>query len=313
MMMNMLPETECPPGLPSAQVIAKAQGARPLYQVGDCTRDPLAAIKWMHPASDVLMKDMAQNVLAFHVGGSIAVTKTAGGRRVVKRPTVGTATFMRSDEESCWTLPDTCQVLHLYISNEAFAAYQDDHGIPGRDLLPTEFFALEDRWLTHYYHLLCSEFEIGAALSEGRSCDVDDVLFLSQTQPLLIRHLLRVGSARSETASDKRVSPLRPFLVKRIEAFVEANLAHAVSVSDLAAQVHLSGDHFLKAFFSATGYTPYRYVLKMRLNRAQELLRHTQLPVCDVALQVGFRNASNFCTKFHKHVGLTPSLYRQQA
>lgn len=300
---------------PSAEVIARSEGARALYHVGDCARDPLAAVKWMHNPADVLMKDMAQNVLAFHVRGSLAVTKTAGRHRVVKRPTIGSATFMRSDMESCWTLPETCQVLHLYLSNETFAEYRDEYIASMGEKLPTEFFALEDRWLMSYFHLLCAEFEIGAALSEGRSCEVDDVLLLTQTKPLLVRHLLRVGTTRGDSAlpAEKRVSPLRPFLVKRVEAFVQANLSAAVSVGDLAEQVHLSGDHFLKAFFSATGYTPYSYVVKMRLDRAQDLLKQSQLPVAEVAARVGFRNASNFCTKFHKHVGVTPSVYRKQA
>lgn len=293
---------------PATQVIGEARGAQVVRQLGDCSRHRISAVQWQHDPTDVRIEGMAQNVLAFHIGSPMAVTKTSGGRRVVKRPVRGAATLMRSDRESCWTLPEACQVLHLYIGDAAFETFREDNNLKG-DARPEEFFALEDRWLHHYFQLLCYELDLG-----GGAADVDSgTLFLSQSEPLLIRHLLRLDSAQGRARGDlnKRVSPLRPFLLRRVEAFVEARLDEAIAVGDLAEQVHLSADHFLKAFQAATGVTPYQYVMNQRLQRAQALLRETSLTVADVGARVGFRNVSNFCLRFQKYVGMTPAHYRQ--
>jgi AraC-like DNA-binding protein len=60
-----------------------------------------------------------------------------------------------------------------------------------------------------------------------------------------------------------------------------------------------------------TGTTPHRYVLRARIERAQELLRMTGLSVAEIAAAVGFAGQSHFCTAFSRETGVTPTRYRR--
>ena len=59
------------------------------------------------------------------------------------------------------------------------------------------------------------------------------------------------------------------------------------------------------------GLSPHQYVIKCRIERAKFLLTYTQLPILEIALQVGCYGQSNFTTLFRKHIGITPKAYRK--
>ncbi len=93
--------------------------------------------------------------------------------------------------------------------------------------------------------------------------------------------------------------------------YIERHLGEPLSVADLAAACGLGTTSFAKSFRGATGVTPHRYLRRARIDRACELLRTTALPVGDVAITVGFRGQSHFCTAFSQERGMTPSAYRR--
>jgi len=55
---------------------------------------------------------------------------------------------------------------------------------------------------------------------------------------------------------------------------------------------------------------PHQYVMQRRMARAQELVRHTALPLTDIALACGFSSASHFSNRFKSALGMTPSQLR---
>ena len=60
-----------------------------------------------------------------------------------------------------------------------------------------------------------------------------------------------------------------------------------------------------------TGMSLHQYVLQRRLTRAAELLITTQLPVSEIAVNLGFHSASHFSGFFKKATGTTPAQYRK--
>ena len=64
-------------------------------------------------------------------------------------------------------------------------------------------------------------------------------------------------------------------------------------------------------FRAATGYSPHNYLLNLKLERAQELLRNPSMSLIDIALDCGFSSHSHMSRLFHKIVGVTPSAYRR--
>jgi len=61
----------------------------------------------------------------------------------------------------------------------------------------------------------------------------------------------------------------------------------------------------------STGTTPHQYVMRQRVERAQEHLRESRTPLAEVATQVGFETQSHFTSVFRRLVGATPKHYRE--
>jgi transcriptional regulator GlxA family with amidase domain len=57
---------------------------------------------------------------------------------------------------------------------------------------------------------------------------------------------------------------------------------------------------------------PYRYLIGLRIHRAQELLRETELSITQICHRVGFHSLSHFTTTFRQHIGVSPSTYRHR-
>lgn len=128
----------------------------------------------------------------------------------------------------------------------------------------------------------------------------------------LVRALLTMFSrpALVEPSPPGRLH-LSPVKLKRVIDYVEANLGEPISLIDMASVADLSVFHFSRMFKLATGDTPYHFVAARRLARAELLLRTTELPLAQLALDCGFASQSHFNAAFLKAMGTTPGRYRR--
>ena len=99
--------------------------------------------------------------------------------------------------------------------------------------------------------------------------------------------------------------------LKRVQDFIEAELSEPLSLADLARCAGLSRMHFAAQFRAATGMRPHEYVVRRRIQRAQEMLLTTAEPLVEVALSVGFQTQAHFTTVFRRLLGETPGRWRQ--
>jgi AraC-like DNA-binding protein len=93
---------------------------------------------------------------------------------------------------------------------------------------------------------------------------------------------------------------------------MEANLAEPISLADIASAAGLSRMHFAAQFRAATGLRPHEYLLQRRIERAQELLLNSRLPLVEIAFDVGFKTQAHFTTVFARFVNETPNSWRQR-
>ena len=107
------------------------------------------------------------------------------------------------------------------------------------------------------------------------------------------------------------VGGLPPRRLQRVFSHIRENIGRELSVTELAQVVGMSQYYFSKLFKMSTGTTPHQYVMRQRVERAQELLRETQTPLAHVATQVGFETQSHFTSVFRRLVGATPKHYRE--
>lgn len=90
------------------------------------------------------------------------------------------------------------------------------------------------------------------------------------------------------------------------------DFGHPLDLPELAKGAGLSESRFSHLFKEQVGISPQKYLEAQRLRRAEELLAQTNLPIQEVAEQVGFESAYYFSLRFRKFKGESPSGYRKQ-
>ncbi|MGO4615225.1 helix-turn-helix transcriptional regulator [Nocardia sp. 2YAB30] len=98
--------------------------------------------------------------------------------------------------------------------------------------------------------------------------------------------------------------------LRRARDLADRHYADPVNLDGLAATAGVSKYHFLRAFAAVYGLTPAAYLAERRIERAQDLLRATNLTVTEVCMLVGYSSLGSFSSKFHQLVGVTPSEYQ---
>lgn len=104
---------------------------------------------------------------------------------------------------------------------------------------------------------------------------------------------------------------LPPRRLQRVFCHINENIAQDLSVPDLAQVVGMSQYYFSKLFKMSTGTTPHQYLMRQRVQRAQEHLRESQTALAEIATLVGFETQSHFTSVFRRLVGVTPKRYRK--
>jgi AraC-like DNA-binding protein len=100
--------------------------------------------------------------------------------------------------------------------------------------------------------------------------------------------------------------------LRRARDHADRHYAEPLDLSELAATAGVSKFHFLRCFAATYGKTPAVYVAERRIERAQDLLRATNLTVTEVCMTVGYTSLGSFSSKFRQLVGTTPSAYQAE-
>ncbi len=104
-----------------------------------------------------------------------------------------------------------------------------------------------------------------------------------------------------------RAELMRRCMIAR--AFIEATYVDDISLAQVARVAGLSRTHLLRAFRQCFGETPYQALLRLRLERAKDLLVTKRHTVSEVGLSVGYENFSAFARAFRRRFGVAPSTY----
>jgi AraC family transcriptional regulator, glycine betaine-responsive activator len=132
----------------------------------------------------------------------------------------------------------------------------------------------------------------------------------AQVTDLLIHDRLREAGERQRMALRARTGIAHPRLLGVLE-LMERNIEEPLSVDALAAAAGLSHRQLERLFAKYCGASPTRHYLKVRLQRARELLRQTSMPILSVGLACGFGTASHFSKSYLDHFGYPPSAERK--
>ena len=118
------------------------------------------------------------------------------------------------------------------------------------------------------------------------------------------------ADAVHEEEAGRTVRSLQTWRLKRVMEYIDKNLTAKITLQDMAAVAGLSRMHFAAQFRAAVGARPHEYLLRCRIERAQELLKQAEVALVDIALTVGFQTQAHFTTVFKRFVGDTPYQWR---
>lgn len=286
---------------------------RPLFTLSATAATGFYAAKWRFPRHRrIATQCVPDHTLCFHLGGATSISKRSDGRSTHKRSGPGATSFVPLGEGAHYAVSGEVTLIEIYISPLLMHRFCEECADTARPVSIQPFFVVHDPWLKGYAQMLASEM----ALYRGGSCAVDSLL-LEQSQQWLFAHLLRRysdlgahGRRLLDDAAPVRRLPLP--LLNRVTNFVEQNLSADIRLADLAALVHLSERHFIRAFRATTGVTPYHYVIENRLRAAARLLHIDDVgSIARVAQLSGFKSQSHFAAEFKAHYQVTPTRYRR--
>lgn len=95
-----------------------------------------------------------------------------------------------------------------------------------------------------------------------------------------------------------------------IKSYIDSHYDTNISLSYFEETCFLCKEYLLKLFKNEFGYTIYEYTLKVRMERAKDLLINSSFEIRDITSQVGYNDSNYFCKAFKKYFSMSPSKYR---
>jgi AraC-like DNA-binding protein len=153
---------------------------------------------------------------------------------------------------------------------------------------------------------LSDALAVTEAAHDAHSAICADALRLA----ILTRQVSEQARTDAEDHSGRNVRSLQKWRLKRVLQYVDDHLAAKITLQDLATVAGLSRMHFAAQFRTAVGMRPHEYLLKRRIEAAEQLLKQAEVSLVDVALTVGFQTQAHFTTVFKRFAGDTPHQWR---
>lgn len=142
------------------------------------------------------------------------------------------------------------------------------------------------------------------------SGSIIEKLYAENLANLLAVHLLK-NYLNYELKIPSLVRGLSQKKLNRVLEYIETNLDRKITLSDLAGITGVGKFYFCRLFKYSLNLSPYQYVLQQRIKRAKKLLKYSDLPICDIALECGFSSQSHLTKHFRTQVRISPMSYRK--
>lgn len=116
---------------------------------------------------------------------------------------------------------------------------------------------------------------------------------------------IRMGDEPQQIPLRSRLSHAPQSLVEAVQ-LMEANIEEPLTTHELSEHLGVSRRQLERLFKKYLKSVPSRYYLDLRLQRARRMLRESDRPAGEIALQTGFSSAAHFSTAYRNHFGITP-------
>lgn len=100
--------------------------------------------------------------------------------------------------------------------------------------------------------------------------------------------------------------------LRSAQRYMSDHLAEPITVAEVAASVNLSASHLHALFRQHVGCTPLGWLRRQRVQQAESLLRHSDIPLAEVALRCGYSDQSALSRCLQRELGTTPGALRHR-
>lgn len=193
-------------------------------------------------------------------------------------------------------------VLHLFVPQSVLTAcYADQYGYTHDGEL-----RLDDP----LFHADTALERLGQALAVAHSQDPGLCRIFADSVAMAIVARVVANHFQRLESNTRAVSTLPQWRLRRVLAFIDANLSAPIGLADIARSTGLTRMYFAAQFRVTTGMRPHEYLVRRRIEHAQDMLRAGVGSLLEVAMCCGFRSQSHFTTVFKRFVGDTPHCWR---
>ncbi len=125
--------------------------------------------------------------------------------------------------------------------------------------------------------------------------------------------LMKILSCLIAEANDSfgRSKQFHDVYVSKAISYIETHYQDPISVQDISDYLSLNRSYLTELFLKTVHLSPQQFLIKVRITKAEELLRHTELPIKTIAYSCGYSNEFSFSKAFKKVVKDSPGHFRK--
>ncbi len=234
----------------------------------------------------------------------VAVIKLIEGKRERRSAMPGETTVLPAGEYSGYGWEKPLSSFHIEMTPDFLQKVAMEMDAPhGDHLTIASAFDRRDSRLLQMAGWLSDEARDGGPGSG---------MYIDSLAHLVAVHLLRYYSSRSTVQLPSHGKMTNAQIARAIE-YLHENMETDVRLADLSRAVNVCASYLTRLFKKATGSTPHHYLIRMRVERAKQLLLSTNETIAEVAARVGFSDQSHLNRHFKRIFGVTPkSLVRMK-